>query len=179
MRELSRRMPIRSAFGVRSNAQSLLEHLDEVGRDRARHRPAHIRGVHEGPGEAEEFPIPEDRPHEVDVHDMRDKAGRTERIVRDQDVARLQRGTIEGIDEPGNGLPGTGRHAGHHRVGKELARRLRHSDLEILRLLDEGRVRRAVGDGRSLLGYCREAVLHDLGQDGIHDQKSFPSSMSP
>src|SRR5262245_47256448 len=70
-------------------------------------------------------------------------------------------------------------HARMPRIGEDIAVDCGEGALIVLSLLDERGVGGAVGDRGAFLNDRCEAVLHQLGADGIHSQFTFARRRSP
>ena len=138
---------------------ALLVHLGQRARERRRHRAAHVGVVDMGDREAGDLALVEDRLPDMHVRRVRAHEARVG-IVGDRDVAFLvavdepQRAAVVEADEPGDAQL-VGR-------GEGLAVGIGEAGGEVLRLLDEGRVRGAQERARHALRRGGAVVGEDL-----------------
>ena len=133
--------------------QALLVHLARLGRELAAADVGRVAGAREVGDRA---PAAEDGRHDREVVDL---AGRLPRVVRDQHVARLERGRRERVDEVA--------HARRHRVdvagrardrlGDHAARLVEDAAGEVLALAHDGREGRAHERGLLLVQHRADA----------------------
>ena len=149
----------------RAQAQALLEDFRVLHVDAARRVAADIGAMDEGPGEAEQLARDEDRAEEIDVVQMHHHAGRRIGVVGDEDVA------LTPIGESLRGGAAIDAHQGRRAaavgIGEHLAFGGHERDAEILRLLDEGRVRGAQHDPRHLVDDRLEEIGEYLDADRV------------
>ncbi len=155
----------------RRYADAFLMHLGQGARQRSRHGAADVGVMYVADGEADDLPVMENRLPDVDVGRMRaHEAGVG--IVRDADVAFLvvadgaDRRSIVEADEPGR--------TELRRCCVGLAFCRREASREVLRLLDEGRVRRAIQRERHAFGGGASVVLEDLERNLVNAHEVVP-----
>jgi hypothetical protein len=119
----------------------------------------------EGVAPADDAPLVEDRPEDVDVRQVGAQRARQIGVVADDDVALVV--VVEVGEGVGHVEPEIRRGAQIPGIGDVLAAARDEPGREVRRLLHEGRVGGALHDPRHVLHHRLEVIAQDLERDPV------------